>query len=58
MFDVEEEGNDLRTEKLMELAMLESEIKKMKAEGADKSEIQPKWEAYKKLAELLDWKIN
>lgn len=60
VFGVEEEGNsEFRTPKLMELAAIKSQLKKMKnQDNIDKEKQKELWATYKKLAELLDWKIN
>lgn len=59
VFQMKEEGNsEERTPKLMELATMESKIKKLKAQGNANGELTKLWEEYKKLAELLDWETT
>ena len=54
VFDLKERGNELRVKKLMEIAPLESKIKK----ASDKNEKIELYKEYKKLAELLDWEMK
>jgi len=54
MFGLEEESNPERTEKLMELALLD---RKIKSEKDDKKK-EELWNEYNSLANLLDWKTN
>ena len=54
VFDLKERGNELRVKKLMEIATLESKIKK----ASDKNEKIELYKEYKKLAELLDWEMK
>ena len=54
VFDLKERGNELRVKKLMEIAALESKIKK----ASDKNEKIELYKEYKKLAELLDWEMK
>lgn len=54
VFDLKERGNELRVKKLMEIAALESKIKK----ASDKNKKIELYKEYKKLAELLDWEMK
>ena len=54
VFDLKERGNELRVKKLMEIAALESKVKK----ASDKKEKTELYKEYKKLAELLDWEMK
>ncbi len=56
IFGVKTNGNPKRTEELVKLAMLDSEIKNLISENK-KSEAKEKQKEYKKLAELLDWEL-
>lgn len=54
VFDLEVRANEKRTGKMMDLAMLEKEIKN----STDTNQKKSKFEEYKKLATLLDWEIR
>ena len=59
VYDFLPDGNSKeRTPKLIELAMLEEKLKKMKSEKADKDLIDKTWEEYKKLAEKIGWETE
>ena len=59
MFDVQFDGDSARKAKLIELTKIGLELEKLKKEGDKNPENSRRlWEAYKKAAELLDWKIE
>ncbi|MFN0034859.1 MAG: AAA family ATPase [Saprospiraceae bacterium] len=59
VFDLENEGNPARAEKLQQLAELDVKLKRLKSNGQNRSdEAAQLWEAFKETADLLDWKIT
>lgn len=59
LFDVDEEGNPERLEKLRELATMNIKLKKLKQQGnGKKQELQELWNHYERIAALLGWSID
>jgi len=55
VFDLDQEGNDLRNKQLVRIATLESQLKHNHLSLEEKKE---KFEEYKKLATLLNWELK
>lgn len=59
IFDLDQEGNVERVNKLKELSELDVRLKAMKANGkSTPTDLKEVWQKYQKVAELLDWKIT
>ena len=59
IFDLEQDGNPTRKEKLLELSEIGLKLNQLKEQDTpNPDEVKKKWKEYKELAELLDWKIE
>jgi predicted ATPase len=59
LFDLKKDGNNQRSVKLRELSEMGVILKQLKdQESVNVDEVKKRWFEYKKMAELLDWKIE